>query len=115
VWLSLPSFVEADEIRDAEVGTEVGEDEVVEDFEVSPDRVGDGYVFDKRDLFEDVASLVAFVIFEVELAFAKMIVGALNDLIHTRVSLLNFSLNLARGRTAGLGPDNRGNENGCGK
>ena len=42
----LPSFVETDEIRDAEVCIEISENEVVEDFNVGTDRIGNRDILD---------------------------------------------------------------------
>ena len=55
----LPGLVEANKIRNAEVGIEVVENEVVENFDVRSDGIGEGNVLDERDLFEDITGLVA--------------------------------------------------------
>ena len=57
----LPGFVKADEVGDAELGVEVGENEVVEYLDVGADRVGAGDVLDECDLFQNVPGLLPFV------------------------------------------------------
>ena len=65
---------------------------------------------------ELVARLLPLVIFEVQLAFTKMIAGPLDHLIDAPISLLNFIWDLAGGRAAGnLGLNDCGKEKGCGK
>ena len=64
---------------------------------------------------ELVARLFPLVIFEVQLAFTKMVIGTLDHLIDAPVSLLNFIWNLASGRAAGnLGLNDCWKEKGCG-
>src|SRR5262249_28816194 len=46
-------------------------------------------------LIEFVTRLLAFVVFEIELALAKMVVGALDYLLNARLCLLNIVLNFA--------------------
>ena len=57
----LPGLVQSDKIRNAEVIAEFLKPEVVEDFEVCPDRIGERDILDKGDFFEDVLGLLALV------------------------------------------------------
>src|SRR6185436_12518069 len=52
-------------------------------------------------LVELIARLLALVVFEVEFALAKVVVGALDNLIHTGLVLLNLRLDFTSRRANG--------------